>query len=72
MTDYPPTEYGDWQRARGHMTGQIPLRTLEQARVDLTRERAHAKNVRRRAVKDLNRLFPFEALFDEARKRGAK
>ena len=32
MTDVPPTEYTDWQRAQGHMTGQIPLRTLEQAR----------------------------------------
>lgn len=34
MTDYPPTEYTDWQRARGHMSGTIPLRTLEQARAD--------------------------------------
>ncbi|MCK9994101.1 MAG: hypothetical protein Dbin4_02621 [Alphaproteobacteria bacterium] len=35
MTDYPPTEYDDWQRARGHMSGTVPLRTLAQARADL-------------------------------------
>lgn len=32
--DYPPTGYDDWQRARGHINGALPLRTLEQARAD--------------------------------------
>ena len=41
MTDYPPTEHGDWERARGHMSGTVPLRTLEQARADI-----HKSNVR--------------------------
>ena len=28
MTNYPPTEYTDTQRAIGHMSGALPLRTL--------------------------------------------
>ena len=45
MTDYPPTEYGDWQRARGHMTGAIPMRTLEQARAVAAAARSTAQKM---------------------------
>ena len=45
MTDYPPTEYDDWQRARGHMTGEIQLRSLEQARAEIKRKARHQEAV---------------------------
>ena len=52
MTDYPPTEYGDWQRARGHMTGEIPLRSLEQARAEALADWHLAMTERQRMMKD--------------------
>lgn len=52
MTDYPSPEYLDWQRARGHMSGTVPLRTLEQARSDLAEQRKKRRSIRLRMCEE--------------------
>ena len=55
MNDYPPTEYDDWQRARGHMSGTAPLRTLEQARADLAEKNTRARQYVAGCIEELMR-----------------
>ena len=45
--------YTDWQRARGHMSGTVPLRSLEQARADLAEKNAMARQYVQKLVQAL-------------------